>query len=180
MITLLTVSAYVVLIVLLLVAALIDIRKRVVPNQLVIGVAVTWSVWQAAMIAVALAFDVHDASTVVGISQATTSIDALGLATNALTRILEAVIFGAMLLGMTLIYERMRGKLAFGGGDIKLLAALTLFTGIEAMLACLMISCMVSLLYTTLSRKTITSRGIPFAPCVACALPLTLLIVNCC
>lgn len=145
MIPLATLLAYVTLFALLLAGAIIDIRKRIVPNKLVIGIAGVWLAWR---IALAL------------IAPETLSDSAIS--------IVVAFTFGGGLIAFSVIYERLCGKEAIGGGDIKLLTVVCLFVGIQYTLAVLFVACLISLLYGFALRKT--SRTIPMAPCICCAM----------
>ncbi|MFR5092697.1 MAG: prepilin peptidase [Adlercreutzia equolifaciens] len=51
------------------------------------------------------------------------------------------------LLVLTTVYELVRRKEAFGGGDIKLMAVLGLFLGLERGVVCLLAACVLSVAY---------------------------------
>ncbi len=157
----LTLAAYVTLFALLLTAAVKDIRARRIPNGLVAAVASLWLVWRIALVASAAMGDA----------------DALLVIADSLERAAAALVIGGGLLGLTLLYERITGRYAFGGGDIKLVAVVALFLGVMPSLVALTVACAVSLLYAVLARSTTASNGIPFAPCVACGLPLAVMLV---
>ena len=61
--------------------------------------------------------------------------------------ILGAVVLGGGLLVLTTVYELVRRKEAFGGGDIKLMAVLGLFLGLERGVVCLLAACVLSVAY---------------------------------
>lgn len=61
--------------------------------------------------------------------------------------ILGAVVLGGGLLVLTTVYELVRRKEAFGGGDIKLMAVLGLFLGLERGVICLLTACVLSVAY---------------------------------
>lgn len=48
---------------------------------------------------------------------------------------------------LTTVYELVRRKEAFGGGDIKLMAVLGLFLGLERGVICLLTACVLSVAY---------------------------------
>ena len=54
---------------------------------------------------------------------------------------------GGGLLVLTTVYELVRRKEAFGGGDIKLMAVLGLFLGLERGVICLLTACVLSVAY---------------------------------
>lgn len=57
------------------------------------------------------------------------------------------VVLGGGLLVLTTLYELIRRKEAFGGGDIKLMAVLGLFLGLERGVVCLLTACLLSVAY---------------------------------
>ena len=61
--------------------------------------------------------------------------------------LLGAVVLGGGLLVLTTLYELIRRKEAFGGGDIKLMAVLGLFLGLERGIVCLLTACLLSVAY---------------------------------
>lgn len=61
--------------------------------------------------------------------------------------LLGAVVLGGGLLVLTTLYELIRRKEAFGGGDIKLMAVLGLFLGLERGVVCLLTACLLSVAY---------------------------------
>lgn len=68
------------------------------------------------------------------------------LAPSAAEGVAGALALSGGLLAATLAYEALTGRRAMGGGDVKLMAAVGLFLGVEGGLACLMAACVVSLL----------------------------------
>lgn len=156
-----TLAAFVGLFALLLAAAVGDIRRRSVSNRLVAAIIVLWVLWRGALLAAALAGGAGVMPVLAGSLEAVVS---------------AAIIGGGMLL-FTTAYERVRGDFAFGGGDIKLLAAVALFLGVTPTLFVLGASCAVSLVFAAANRCGTAQRGIPFATCLACGLPLGLLVL---
>lgn len=57
------------------------------------------------------------------------------------------MVLGGGLLVLTTVYELVRRKEAFGGGDIKLMAVLGLFLGLERGIVCLLTACVLSVAY---------------------------------
>lgn len=157
----LTLAAYAALFALLLATAVVDIRERLIPNALVASIVGVWLAWRIAAAACAVASGAGLAPVVA----------------DTLAGVVAAAVVGGGLLVMTAVYERVRGIYAFGGGDVKLLAAMALFLGVVPMLFALCAACAVSLLYAVLARRTTAENGIPFAPCAACGFPMALMLV---
>lgn len=65
---------------------------------------------------------------------------------------------GALLLLWALFYERVFRKQSLGGGDIKLLAILGLFLGLEGVLVCLLFACVVALFATYVRNARIAKK----------------------
>ena len=124
---------------LLFAASVTDIRERKIPNWLVAAIAALWLVWRIVQ-------------RVIGTVPMT----------HFFTDLMAAFVFALALLALTAIAERITGKFMMGGGDIKLLAAVSLFLGFNGMLIALFAACIVSLAYAAAHLK----RGIPFAPCI--------------
>ncbi len=139
-----TVAAFLALFALLMVGAVIDIRRRIVPNKLLFVCAVVWILWRGALAVYAPATLAETATLAAG-----------------------SLAFGVCLLGFSVVYERFRKREALGGGDIKLLTVICLFIGVPYTLGMLFLACLISLIYGLALRKT--TRTIPMVPCIACA-----------
>lgn len=133
---------------LLAASSVFDLRERIVPNALVIALV---GVWVISQIAAALC----------------------GIATPSCTeQIVGAFAVGAALLVATLLFERISKRNALGGGDIKLLAACTLFLGIPGILICLGIACALSVVlafiipHTPFAQEGEAAGTIPFVPAI--------------
>lgn len=146
---LVTAVAFLALFALLMAASVTDIRSRIIPNRLVLAVAALWLLWRCASVALGCA----QLSDIAG--------DVLG-----------ALLFGGGLLVFVLVSERVSGRFMMGGGDVKLLAAVSLFLGLCLALVALLAACVVSLVFAAAHLK----RGIPFAPCVMCGTFVALLV----
>lgn len=84
------------------------------------------------------------------------------------TGVLGAVALGGSLLVLSLIMDRLLGRESLGGGDIKLLAMLGLYTGPAAALLLIILACLFGLfLAFFLSRGK--GREFPFGPAIALA-----------
>lgn len=201
-----TMGAYTALFALLLVAAVSDIQKRTVSNRIVISIVIAWIMWRVAVICDAFeALHASIASGALGGSAGIISDAASGSMSDAMLGTISDVTSGAMqplvylrpvsaitdtlislavaiafafiLFAAVTVYERIRGKYAFGGADIKLIAAIALFVPVETVCAIVFIACVISLMYALAGLYSRNRRGIPFAPCLACALPLALLVL---
>ncbi|MBO4914821.1 MAG: prepilin peptidase [Oscillospiraceae bacterium] len=86
----------------------------------------------------------------------------------------SGLVYGGVLLVLSLIMERVRGKEALGGGDIKLFAVVGLYLGFVGTLFALLLSCVVGLLFALLLRA---KRAQPFAfgPAIALSTAVMLL-----
>lgn len=150
-----TLLAYGSFMLLLVVAAGDDLRELRIPNGIVAALAAVWIIWR-----IALAVTHPEGALVPALSVA----DGL----------LGALVLGGGLLAVTLAFEALAGRRAMGGGDVKLMAAVGLFLGIEGGLVCLLTACLVSLLLALLlPRLGWTPRPAPptFAPTSAAPTP---------
>lgn len=171
-----TFVAFIVLFVLLAIAAAGDIRSRTIPNKLVLSVVAAWAAWRVAFLVV-LAVEAAVASC--GLASFPACIAAVlsdGVFVEwlceTLAQLLASCAFAGMLLALVSAGEFFTGRYLLGGGDIKLLAAVSLFVGAYAMPVVLLSACLVSLAYA-LARSP---RGIPFAPCVMCGVACAILL----
>lgn len=144
-----TAAAFLALSALLLAASVTDIRSRTIPNRLVLLIVALWFVWRCVSVSIGYA------------QPAAVVEDALG-----------ALLFGVVLLAFVVVSERASGRFMMGGGDVKLLAAVSLFLGVRLVLVALLAACVVSLVFAAARLK----RGIPFAPCIMCGTFLAVLV----
>ncbi len=122
-----TLLAYGAFLVLLAVAAWDDLRELRIPNGVVAALAATWAVWRVALAAT------HPGGAPLPVPSAPDGL-------------LAAAAIGGGLLALTLLYEALAGRRALGGGDVKLMAVVALFLGLEGALVCLLVACAASLL----------------------------------
>lgn len=169
-VSVLTLVAYGLVLVLLAAVAVIDGRTRRIPNVLSGGLMVLWLVWRVVLGFAGRHMGLGFRAEFLG--PAPTVTVPPGLEIGGITfaeGILGAVILGGGLLILTTIYELIVRKESFGGGDIKLMAALGLFLGVERGLVCLLAACVLSLLYagvrTVVGRDRV--RTMPFGPFIA-------------
>ena len=143
---LLNVCVYLLFFTLLGIAVAVDIKKREIPNWVIFSTVLLWVLWQCALLAIGASPD--------------------------LLRAISALAVFITLLVFTFTAEKIFKRYLFGGGDIKLVAASTLFLGVNGMLIAVFFACMVSLIYALANL----ARGIPFAPCMLCGTLIALLL----
>lgn len=149
-----TLAAYGLVVLLLVAATVTDVRTRRIPNLVPLAIVALWGLWRIVlgfagmhtglgfveeMFAPAPDVTVPPGFEIGGITVA--------------SGILGAVVLGGGLLVLTVGYEAFAHKQAFGGGDIKLMAALGLFLGLERGIVCLMVACVCSLIYAVIARR---------------------------
>ena len=123
---------------LLLALSLTDAAKRIIPDRLLIALAVNRVVWFAA----------------------------LGADWSAALDALKACAVPAVLLALVLLAEKLLDREVMGGGDIKLLFALALYLSWAQMLLTLLAACVVGLAFAALARKK-QGTAMPFGPFLA-------------
>ena len=72
------------------------------------------------------------------------------------------------MLGLTLLFDKILGKETMGGGDIKLLFLTGLFLGWQKNLLCLLLACVVGILWGLVRAKR-GQQGLPWGPGIALA-----------
>ena len=82
--------------------------------------------------------------------------------------------FGAGMLGISLVMDRLLGRESLGGGDIKLIAVAGLYLGAVRSLFMVMLACVLGLLLAAARRRS-EDRAIPFGPAIAGACGVLLL-----
>lgn len=91
-------------------------------------------------------------------------------------RLLTGLGFGAALLLISLLMDRLLKKDSLGGGDIKLFAVAGLYLGLAGTLFALMLSCIIGLIFALiLFRGEARGKAFPFGPSIAAACALMLL-----
>lgn len=85
-----------------------------------------------------------------------------------------AAVFGGVLLGVSLLMDRVLGRESLGGGDIKLFAVTGLYFGFVGTLFVVMLSCIGGLIFNILGRKS--GKEFPFGPWIAFASVLMLFV----
>jgi len=133
-----------VLAVLLLAVSLADWRKRIIPDRLLIVMAVNRVLW----------FFI------------------LGHGVPELLEALKACAVPAALLALVLAAEKLSGRELMGGGDIKLLFALALYLSWAELLLALLAGCVLGLLWSVCSGMK-RGEAMPFGPFLAAGAILT-------
>ena len=86
--------------------------------------------------------------------------------------VLGLVIAGGMLWGLSAAYERLRGQIGLGMGDVKLVAMLGAFLGLQPALEIIVLGSLLGLawgLFLIAFRGAGRLTRIPFGPALACA-----------
>ena len=90
-----------------------------------------------------------------------------------LASVLAGLAAGALLLFLSGILDRVLGRESLGGGDVKLVAVTGLYLGPVGTLFCLMLSCVLGLLFQAIAGRR--GRAFPFGPAISAAVCLMLL-----
>lgn len=89
--------------------------------------------------------------------------------------LVHALALGGSVLVLSLIMDKLLHKDTMGGGDIKLLAVLGLFFGLEECLLLVLIACVAGILIALLLQKAKPDTPFPFGPALALAAWVTLI-----
>ena len=87
--------------------------------------------------------------------------------TSIATQVVFAVGIGILFLVVTVGLEKVQHKELFGGGDIKVVAATTLFLSAESLLAAMLIACVLMILGALFKKakgESFTEIVLPFVP----------------
>ena len=87
---------------------------------------------------------------------------------DALMHVLAGLVFGGALLGVSLLMDKIMGRDTLGGGDIKLFAVVGLYLGFAGTLFCVMLACVLGLLFQAVLRRK-DGGAFPFGPAIAAA-----------
>ena len=87
-----------------------------------------------------------------------------------------ALVYGAGIMAVSLVMDRILKKESLGGGDIKLFALMGLYLGFAATLFAVMLACIIGLIFALISSKRADKdRHFPFGPSIAAAMWIMLL-----
>lgn len=171
-------ATYIVVVALLGFSALSDVRRRTVPNVVVIALIALWvaSVW---FIPCGNAPGDPGAAFSRVVGGGTTAV--------ALDGLVGGLAIGFGMLALVLIVEARTGRHSFGGGDIKLLFATGLYLGLPGSLTMLLMACIIAVLLSFVVRvispggvvgsdvdEPFIRMTIPFAPSIGIATGLCL------
>lgn len=156
-VSVITLVAYALVLVLLAVVSVVDVRSRRVPNGLAAAIGLLWAVWRLVLGFAGKHMGLGFKTELLGPAPDVMvppgfSIGGISLASG----ILGAVVLGGGLLVLTTVYEAITHKESFGGGDIKLMTVLGLFLGLERGVICLLAACVLSVVYVLV--RTLTQR----------------------
>ena len=147
-VSVITLVTYALVLGLLAVVSVIDIRSRRVPNGLALALGFLWVAWRVVLGFAGAHMGLGFRAEFLG--PAPDVLVPPGLEIGGISfasGLLGAVVLGGGLLVLTTLYELIRRKEAFGGGDIKLMAVLGLFLGLERGVVCLLTACLLSVAY---------------------------------
>lgn len=88
--------------------------------------------------------------------------------------VLSGLVYGAALLGVSLVLDKVLGRDSLGGGDIKLFAVVGLYLGFVGTLFAVILACAMGLLLVAL-RRAARGESVPFGPAIALATAVMLL-----
>ncbi len=135
---------------LLIYGSIIDIKRRSVSNLLILAIASIWIIFNIYICMIGR-INVY----------------------SILLQVLQAAIIFAILLLLTCFIEKISKTSMLGGGDIKLLSSLSLYLGAVDFLVMMLVACVASIVFATISHLIRGGRGgkflrstIPFVPCI--------------
>ena len=87
---------------------------------------------------------------------------------DCLLHVAAGLVYGGVVLGVSLLLDKLLKKESLGGGDIKLLAVAGLYLGFVPTLFALILACVIGLVQAKLSGKP-KGKASPFGPAVSAA-----------
>ena len=133
--------------------SLVDLESYIIPDSCLIIAATAW--------VAAIPFEFEKYGTLMGIG----------------THVLSAFVYGGGVLAISLLMDIILKKESLGGGDIKLIAVMGLYLGMDASLFAMLISCILGLIFV-LIRKGIHPNAedhFPFGPAIAVSIWIILM-----
>ena len=143
-----TIVAYALLIAGLAVISVKDARTRRIPNGWVALLMLLWAAWRLVLGFAGKYMGLGFWSTL--LSPAPEVLGRFGVPIYGVSLsegILGALVLGGGMLVLSAVYELAIHNESFGGGDIKLMAVVGLFLGWERGLMCLLVACVLSVVY---------------------------------
>lgn len=158
----------VVLFCLLLTLSLVDLDSMIIPDRFIAAAAVLWAVSLPGIFREDfITYQTYGNEALFSLSL----FGVRGLLGAYVKGIAGAVALGGGMLLLSLVFDQVTGKESLGGGDVKLFFSAGLFLGPWAGLLCLLLSCLIGLVFA-LGRK---EAKIPFGPSISAALFICLL-----
>lgn len=134
---------------LIVAACVTDLRRRIIPNWIIVALICIWAVWKLCAWAL------------------------YGSTAGVADEIAASCLFGGGLFAFGILYERITGKTGMGGGDVKLMGAVALYLGIYGSTVCLLAACALSIPLAAIVPRTRFAQpdekagALPFAPALA-------------
>ena len=153
---------YIILCCILMGLSLVDLDTYLIPNRFILSGILLWTV-------TAILIGLRDAAADAGTLSGAALLTAIG--SQLLRGLIGGLAIGGGILILSLIFDKVSGKEGMGGGDIKLLFVTGLFLGLAGGFLCLMVACVIGLLFVAAMKN----QKIPFGPsisiaCILCAL----------
>ena len=92
--------------------------------------------------------------------------------------LLGAFVVAGTILALVLLFEKIKGVEAMGGGDIKLLFMTGTFLGLAANIVCLLLSCLIGIFWGLAATVGKEEKTFPWGPSIAIGAWLALLFGN--
>lgn len=83
--------------------------------------------------------------------------------------VLALVVYGGVILGLSLLMDKVLKRDSMGGGDIKLIAVMSLYLGLVSSLFTLILACVLGLVFASISKNKSEEKQFPFGPSLAAA-----------
>ncbi len=144
-------ARYLVLACILLALSLVDFDTYIIPDRFHVAAILNWIIF--------LPLIIKEDSTLTLVSVLKSSL-------------VGAVAVAAVMLLMSLVFDKLTGKESMGGGDIKLYFVAGLYLGAVAGYLCVLLSCIIGLVMAGAAKK----HRIPFGPSISLSILLCMLI----
>ena len=96
----------------------------------------------------------------------------------ALDDLIGGIGIAGLLLAVVLVFEKIKGIEAMGGGDIKLIFMTGIFLGWRANLLCLFLACIIGIVFGLVFRSEDGDRTFPWGPSIELAAVICMLFGN--